>query len=39
MTENKRCSNCIHWNCDNGFCEVKMIITSKKEVCEYWKGF
>ena len=34
MTE--RCGNCKYWNCDTGFCEVKMIITSGKELCEYW---
>lgn len=36
MRENKLCSNCEYWNSDNGFCSVKMIITSRKEHCEYW---
>ncbi len=35
MTE-KQCYNCKYWNNDTGFCEMKMIITSKKEVCDYW---
>lgn len=32
--ENK-CNNCMYWNCDNGFCKVKMIITSRNEVCKH----
>lgn len=32
----KNCGNCQYWNCDTGFCDVKMIITSRKEICEYW---
>lgn len=32
----KNCGNCQYWNCDTGFCDVKMIITSRKEICEHW---
>lgn len=31
-----KCENCKYWDCDTGFCSMKMIITSRKEVCDYW---
>lgn len=37
FAEEKQCYNCKYWNCDTGFCYVKMIFTLKTELCEFYE--